>query len=87
MVRGDCDEMEGIPLTKSVSINGIEIGLVHGHQIIPWGDEESLKSYQRQMAADILVYGHTHQLSIKNLDGKYFVNPGSATGAFSAISM
>jgi vacuolar protein sorting-associated protein 29 len=47
MVRGDCDEMEGIPLTKSVSINGIEIGLIHGHQIIPWGDEESLKSYQR----------------------------------------
>ena len=66
-----------------VTIKGLKIGMVHGHQVIPWGDVESMKCYQRELGCDILVSGHTHQPSVEKIEGKYFVNPGSATGAFS----
>ncbi len=46
---------------------------------------EALASVQRQLDVDILISGHTHQQQIKQYDGKYFINPGSATGSFSAV--
>ena len=39
-----------------------KIGLIHGHQVVPWGDLDSLAMTQRQMNVDILVSGHTHQV-------------------------
>lgn len=86
MVRGDCDDVQGAPLSKCVEINGVKFGVIHGHQCIPWDDEESLKGYQRELGCDILVHGHTHTHAVKKFDGKYFMNPGSATGAFSSLN-
>ena len=39
---------------------------------------------QRQLDCDILITGHTHKFNAYEAEGKLFVNPGSATGAFSA---
>ncbi|CAG9313155.1 unnamed protein product [Blepharisma stoltei] len=86
ITRGDFDEGTTLPESKVVSIGDWKIGLIHGHQVIPWGDKEALGNLQRQLDCDILVSGHTHALSIESLDGKYFINPGSATGAYSAIT-
>jgi len=76
------------------------MGIIHGHQCIPNGDIDSLRSIARQMDVDVLVSGHTHvyvyqlprstltwsYISISfqaiELDDKFFVNPGSATGAW-----
>ena len=63
----------------------MRIGLCHGHQIVPWGDAESLAHVQRQMDVDILIYGHTHKQEAYEKYGKYFLNPGSATGAYSPL--
>ena len=54
--------------------------------MVPWGDLEALAAVQRQLDVDILVSGHTHQSQILQYDGKYFINPGSATGAYSSIT-
>lgn len=59
-----------------------KIGLAHGHQIVPWGDAEALASLQRQLGVDILITGHTHKFEAYEHDGKFFINPGSATGAY-----
>lgn len=82
----------GIPWRKSsiwlsqvVEIKGTKVGLVHGHQVVPWGDEESLNNKAREMDVEILVYGHTHELKFSQLHNTYFVNPGSMTGAFSPL--
>ena len=32
---------------------------------------------------DVLLWGGTHKFEAYELEGKFFVNPGSATGAFS----
>ena len=62
------------------------MGVIHGHQVIPWGDTEALAAVQRELGCDILVSGHTHVNKILAYDGKHFLNPGSVTGAFSTIS-
>ena len=51
--------------------------------MVPWGDSEALGALQRQLDCDILITGHTHQFSAYEAEGKLFINPGSATGAFS----
>ena len=86
IVRGDCDDSPNLPETKVVQIHNFKIGIIHGHQVIPWGDMEALAAVQRQLDCDILVSGHTHQHSITQYDGKYFINPGSVTGAYSATN-
>ena len=44
--------------------------------------EESLYSFLRENFIDILINGHTHEQKIVEIDGKYLINPGSATGVF-----
>lgn len=73
------------PDKKVVTIGQFNIGLCHGHQIVPWGDEESLALIQRELEVDILITGHTHKFNAFEKDGKFFINPGSATGAYSAL--
>lgn len=68
---------------KVVEIEGYRIGLMHGHQVLPWDDEEALSQVMRKRGLDILVSGHTHVPSTKKHDGCFLINPGSATGAYS----
>ena len=66
VVRGDFDEADSaFPERKTVRIGDFKIGLIHGHQVIPWGDEESLGMLAREMDVDILVSGHTHNNTVK----------------------
>lgn len=58
---------------------------MHGHQIVPPGDVDSLCSVARAMDVDLLVTGHTHRFDAFEREGRFFVNPGSATGAWSAV--
>lgn len=60
------------------------MGVLHGHQVIPWGDFDALDNAARQMEADLLLSGHTHQFEATEYNGRYFINPGSATGAYSS---
>jgi len=85
MVKGQYDNSE-YPVNKVITIGKYKIGVVHGHQIVPWGDEEALADYARKLDVDILISGHTHLQKIKKHAGKFFVNPGSATGAYSSLN-
>lgn len=74
-----------LPDTKVVTVGDFKFGLCHGHQVAPWGDVDALGVLQRQMGCDILVTGHTHAFQAYEYEGKLFVNPGSATGAFTTL--
>jgi vacuolar protein sorting-associated protein 29 len=39
------------------------------------------------MDVDVLLWGGTHKFEAYELEGKFFVNPGSATGAMSMGEM
>jgi len=84
VVQGDFDS-EFVE-RKVIKVEDWSIGLVHGHQIVPWGDKSALLSFQKQLDVDLLVHGHTHTLSVESAEGKYFLNPGSATGAYSLLT-
>ena len=83
-VKGDYDEGD-IPEKKVVQIGEFKIGMIHGHQVLPWGDIEALTNIQRELGCDILLSGHTHQIGIKAKDKKFYINPGSISGAFSHL--
>ena len=84
MVKGDYDQ-EDAPEKKVVEIGDFQIGLIHGHQVLPWGDLESLGTVQRSLGCDILISGHTHKSSVVVKDNILYINPGTFTGAFSPL--
>ena len=83
-VKGDFDEGD-IPEKNVVQIGEFKIGMVHGHQVLPWGDPEALSNVQRELGCDILLSAHTHQIDVRAKEGKFFINPGSISGAFSHL--
>lgn len=85
-VQGDMDDYDSdLPETATAEVGELKFGLIHGHQVVPWGDKESLAMVQRRLDVDVLISGHTHSQKHFELDGKLFVNPGSITGAYSAF--
>lgn len=50
------------------------------------GDREARGVLQRQLDVDILVTGHTHVFEAYKYSQKFFINPGSVTGAYSSLS-
>lgn len=85
VVRGDFDENVTYPEQKVVTVGQFRIGLCHGHQVIPWSDPQGLSLIQRQLDVDILVSGHSHKFEAYEQDGHFYINPGSATGAFNPL--
>ena len=82
IVKGDLDvEAPNLALSKVVTHGSLRIGFTHGHTIIPPGDADSLLIAARHMDVDVLLWGGTHKFEAYELEGKFFVNPGSATGA------
>ncbi|RKP36053.1 vacuolar sorting protein vps29 [Dimargaris cristalligena] len=87
VVKGDFDEPTSLwPESKIITHGNIRIGILHGHQIVPNGDSDALAVAARQMDVDILISGHTHRFEALEFENKFFVNPGSATGAYSALT-
>ncbi|CAK1541448.1 unnamed protein product [Leptosia nina] len=85
VVRGDFDDNTIYPEQKVITVGQFRIGLIHGHQVVPWGDEESLALIQRQLDVDILISGHTHRFEAYEHENKFYINPGSATGAYNPL--
>lgn len=84
LVKGDFDvDSPNLPLSKVVTHGSLRIGFTHGHTIIPPGDADALLIAARQMDVDILLWGGTHRFEAFEMEGRFFVNPGSATGAMS----
>lgn len=67
---------------KILKVDNLKIGFTNGSLIVPKNDPLSLSSFAREIDVDILIYGGTHKVDAYVLDGKFFVNPGSASGAF-----
>lgn len=78
VVAGDFDDEScGVtfPETRVVQVGGFRIGVIHGHQILPWSNKESIERMRRRLNVDILVTGHSHQNEVHVEDGAYHINP------------
>ncbi|EFJ46441.1 hypothetical protein VOLCADRAFT_62641 [Volvox carteri f. nagariensis] len=81
LVAGDFDEFPA-PEQLVLDLAGFKVGVVHGHQIVPWADPDATSLLQRQMGADILLTGNTHRFEARKSGSCLTLNPGSATGAY-----
>jgi vacuolar protein sorting-associated protein 29 len=81
--RGEYDDWnKNLPDTIVVEVEDLKIGMIHGHQVVPWGDKDSLAMWQRKLDVDVLVSGATHVNKMFEFDGHLFINPGTITGAY-----
>jgi vacuolar protein sorting-associated protein 29 len=85
VVRGDWDENPYFQNSILLQHGSLRIGVLHGHQIVPAGDVDSQCALARSMDVDILITGHTHKFDAFEKEQRFFVNPGSATGAWSSV--
>mmetsp|Transcript_25214 Transcript_25214/g.84164 ORF Transcript_25214/g.84164 Transcript_25214/m.84164 type:complete len:154 (-) Transcript_25214:330-791(-) len=85
IVQGDADFDFSFPETSVTQVGEFRVGVIHGHQIVPWGDQEALSKCAGKLGVDILVSGHSHKHSIVDLGGKFLINPGSVTGACNSL--
>ncbi|OHT11590.1 vacuolar sorting protein vps29 [Tritrichomonas foetus] len=83
MVRGEFDD-DDLCENETLIVNAgcFKIGLASSYSIIPSNDKDRLATKARELDVDILCFGGGHRSVVFEADGKLFVNPGSATGAF-----
>ena len=77
-VQGNMDRARGIDLPRArvIEVDDLRIGLVHG-EVYPRADSQQLLYIARELNADILVSGHSHQPKIEQTEGILLLNPGS----------
>eukprot|EP00854_Cymbomonas_tetramitiformis_P020029 gene20029-23970_t len=80
------DYLKGLCSDLHVTKGEFDEGTYPETKVVPWGDLESLAMLQRQLDVDILITGHTHQFKAYKYEDRLVINPGSATGAYSAIT-
>jgi vacuolar protein sorting-associated protein 29 len=81
-VKGEFDLSPALPLNRVVTHGKLRIGFAAGYSIVPNSDPDSLLIAARQLDVDIFIWGGTHRCEAFQLEGKFFINPGTATGAF-----
>jgi vacuolar protein sorting-associated protein 29 len=87
VVAGDYEDPAALfPETQVLQVGQFRIGVMHGHQILPYGSKEAIARMRRKLAVDIFISGFTHQNAVILEDGHFHINPGSITGAMSAQS-
>lgn len=77
-VRGNCDFTGLAPIERLEEIEGKKIYMTHGHKYNVKYDLLKLKYRAKEVGADIVLFGHTHESLELYEDGIWFVNPGSA---------
>ena len=77
-VQGNMDRANRIDLPKArvIEAEGLRIGLIHG-EVYPRADTQQLLYLAKELEADILVSGHSHQPKIEQKEGILLLNPGS----------
>ena len=74
---GNCDFFSMIPDEGIIEVEWLKIMYCHGHK---YGVKNHLYTLAREAKArgcDVVLYGHTHQALITEIDGITLINPGS----------
>lgn len=77
-VCGNCDYASTLPTNELIVCEGKRILCTHGHMERVKHGEEQLIEKAKSINADIVLYGHTHQMVNHYEDGLYVFNPGAA---------
>lgn len=76
-VRGNCDGDQRFPSELLQNVGTRKIFITHGHRYSVKTDMMKLSYKARESGADIVCFGHTHDLGAEMVYGTLFINPGS----------
>ncbi|ALB48282.1 serine/threonine protein phosphatase [Clostridium sp. MF28] len=77
VVAGNCDYSTKYPKESVIEVNGKKIFFTHGDL---YGVKSSMNNIYyrgRELNADIVLFGHTHQQLVEKEDDMILMNPGS----------
>lgn len=78
-VAGNCDYSKKYPKETIIEVNGRKIFFTHGDL---YGVKSSINNIYykgKELEADIVLFGHTHQHLIEEESGLILMNPGSVS--------
>ncbi|TLD25121.1 hypothetical protein PspLS_06084 [Pyricularia sp. CBS 133598] len=82
IVKGRLDvEATSLPLSQVVTHGSIRIGFLEGFTLVS-NEPDLLLAEANKLDVDVLCWGGTHRFECFEYMDKFFINPGSATGAF-----
>ncbi len=79
-VRGNCDFCCENPNIETITLEGKKLFVTHGHIYGVKSGLYKLSLAAREVGADVVLFGHTHQSTEIYDDGLYIFNPGSVSG-------
>ncbi len=85
-VKGNCDLFSFEKEERFFEASGKKILLTHGHLYKVKMTLSLLRKRAKELGADIVVFGHTHQRLIEEDDGILYLNPGSR-GSYGQITI
>ena len=79
VVAGDCgledNEELQFPETSTAKVGNFRIGVIHGHQLLPYKSQDAVARIRRKLNVDIMITGHSHQNEVVMHDGCFHINP------------
>jgi putative phosphoesterase len=71
--------VERLGVSRVVEIEGVRIGLTHGHHGPGRTTPERARRLFTPDPPEAIAFGHSHQPMVERLDGTWMLNPGSPT--------
>ena len=71
--------VDRLALSRVVEIEGVRIGMTHGHHGPGRTTPERARRLFDADALDAIAFGHSHQPMVELVDGVWMLNPGSPT--------
>jgi len=82
IVKGRSDsDATSLPLSGVVTHGSLRIGFLEGFTVVAPTEADLLLAEANKLDVDVLCWGGTHRFDAYEYGDKFFVNPGSATGA------
>lgn len=76
-VEGNMDYDPNFPMQITTTIQGVTVFMAHGHRFGVNFGLDKLIAAGEGVHADLIIFGHTHQLGVEGHAGIVILNPGS----------
>lgn len=76
-VEGNCDNLDKYPKEDILEVNGKRIYFTHGDLYGVKHGLDNLRRKGKEVEADIVLFGHTHEPFKEDKNGMILMNPGS----------
>ena len=76
-VEGNNDQRHSFPKTRVIDCGIVKIYMTHSHEFFSSQRDEGLVKKAKRLGCQIVVYGHSHVPSVREINGVTLICPGS----------